>query len=175
MARFEGNPILEPIRHHQWESRYVYNPAVIHIGGLVHIFYRAQGDDLISRLGYASSKDGYHIDERLPYPVFEPATSYEKRGCEDPRLTNLEGKCFMTYTAYGDIYQIGITNISVENILTKRWEWGERTFPFPNVKNKNAVIFPRRVSDRYVMCHRLDPSITSHTPKTSGHGTVTNR
>ena len=110
-------------------------------------------------MGYASSRDGYHIDERLPFPVFVPATSYEKRGCEDPRLTDIEGRCVMTYTAYGDIYQIGITSISIENILEKRWEWGERTFPFPNVKNKNAVIFPRRVGDRYVMCHRLDPSI----------------
>jgi len=117
------------------------------------------GDDMISRLGYASSEDGYHIDERLPHPIFEPSVPYEKHGCEDPRLTKLEGKIFMTYTAYGNIYQIGITSISIENILDKRWEWRERFFPFPNVRNKNAVIFPRKIRDRYVMCHRLDPDI----------------
>ena len=65
----------------------------------------------------------------------------------------------MTYTAYGDIYQIGITNIPIENILERRWEWGERYFPFPNMKNKNAVIFPRKINGRYVMFHRLDPDI----------------
>lgn len=159
MGRFEGNPILKPVRHHPWESRYVFNPAVIRLGGRVHIFYRAMGEDMISRLGYASSKDGYHIDERLQHPVFEPTVPNEKHGCEDPRLTELEGKCVMTYTAYGDIYQIGITSISIKNILMKRWEWGERFYPFPNVRNKNAVIFPRRVDDRYVMYHRLDPAI----------------
>jgi len=159
MVRFEGNPILKPIKHHRWESRCVFNPAVIQLGGRVHILYRALGEDMVSRLGYASSGDGYHIDERLPRPVFEPAVPNEKHGCEDPRLTALEGKCVMTYTAYGDIYQIGITTISIENILKKRWEWGERFFPFPNVRNKNAVIFPRRINDRYVMCHRLDPNI----------------
>ena len=159
MNRFEGNPILKPIKHHNWESRRVFNPAVIHLGGRVHILYRAMGDDTISRLGYVSSSDGYHIDERLQHPVFEPTVPREKHGCEDPRLTELEGKCVMTYTAYGDIYQIGITTISTENILEKRWEWGERFFPFPNVRNKNAVIFPRRVDGRYVMCHRLDPEI----------------
>lgn len=65
----------------------------------------------------------------------------------------------MTYTAYGDIYQIGITSIPVKNILEKRWDWGERFFPFPNVRNKNAVIFPSRVNGRYAMFHRLDPDV----------------
>jgi predicted GH43/DUF377 family glycosyl hydrolase len=159
MIRFEGNPILKPIESHPWESRYVFNPAMIRLGDRIHIFYRAMGEDMVSRLGYASSKDGYNIDERLPHPVFEPATPCEWRGCEDPRLTYLEGRCVMTYTAYGDIYQIGITSISPESILEKSWEWGERHYPFPNVRNKNAVIFPGRVGGRYAMFHRLDPDI----------------
>lgn len=158
MARFEGNPIITPVAGHPWESRMVFNAAVYH-NDRVHILYRAIGEDGVSRLGYASTWDGLNIDERLSYPVFEPATSYEKNGCEDPRITELEGRCAMTYTAYGDIYQIGITTIPRENISEKRWEWGERLYPFPNVKNKNAVIFPDRVEGRYVMLHRLDPDI----------------
>jgi len=158
MARFEGNPIIKPILDHAWESRMVFNAAVYQ-NTRVHILYRAMGEDGVSRLGYASSSDGLNIDERLPYPIFEPATSYEKNGCEDPRLTELAGRCVMTYTAYGDIYQIGITTISIEDILEKRWGWGERFFPFPNVKNKNAVVFPGRIDGRYAMLHRLDPDI----------------
>ncbi len=65
----------------------------------------------------------------------------------------------MTYTAYGDIYQIGITTISAKNVVGKKWRWGERIFPFPNIKNKNAVIFPKKIDSRYVMFHRLDPDI----------------
>jgi predicted GH43/DUF377 family glycosyl hydrolase len=159
MNRYAENPILTPLKNHIWESRNVFNPAAIHLGGRVHILYRAMGEDMISRLGYASSRDGYLIDERLPHPVFEPALPEEKYGCEDPRLTELEGRIFMTYTAYGDTYQIGITTILVESVLEKSWEWGERFFPFPNVRNKNAVIFPRKVNGFYVMCHRLDPDI----------------
>ena len=159
MVRFEGNPILKPIEAHEWESRHVFNTAMVWLGGRIHYFYRAMGKDMVSRLGYASSRDGCRVDERLPHPVFEPATSLEKYGCEDPRITVLNGRCYMTYTAYGDIYQIGITSISPEDLLGKRWEWGERFFPFPNTKNKNAVIFPRRVDGRYAMCHRLDPDI----------------
>jgi predicted GH43/DUF377 family glycosyl hydrolase len=117
------------------------------------------GDDMISRLGYASSRDGLRIDERLPYPVFEPTLRYEKYGCEDPRITLLDERCIMTYTAYGDIYQIGITTISIENLLEKKWEWGERLFPFPEVWNKNAVIFPGRINNRIAMFHRIEPDI----------------
>ena len=159
MNRFEGNPILEPIEHHPWESSCVFNAAATMFGGRIHMLYRAMGEDKISRLGYASSKDGYRFDERLPTPVFEPAGPNEKYGCEDPRLTVLEGKCVMTYTAYGDIYQIGITTISMDDFLNKRWDWGERIYPFPNVRNKNAVIFPCKINSRYLMCHRLDPDI----------------
>jgi len=159
MRRFEGNPILTPVVNHACESRVVFNPAAVYLDKRVHILYRAIGEDGVSRLGYASSSDGYHIDERLPHPVFEPALPVEKNGCEDPRLTEMEGKCIMTYTAYGDIYQIGLTAISIENMQNKKWDWEERVFPFPNIRNKNAVIFPRRVNDRYLMCHRLDPDI----------------
>jgi predicted GH43/DUF377 family glycosyl hydrolase len=159
MTRLKSNPILEPIQDHPWESECVFNPAMVCIDNKIHIFYRAIGEDRISRIGYASTNNGYQIEERLPYPVFKPINSYEKYGCEDPRLTPFDGWCAMTYTAYGDIYQIGITTISFENILNKKWEWGERLYPFPNIKNKNAVIFPRRIQEKYVMLHRLEPNI----------------
>jgi predicted GH43/DUF377 family glycosyl hydrolase len=84
MNRFRGNPILAPQPKNAWESRMVFNAAAIYAKGKVHLVYRAMGNDGVSRLGYASSSDGYHIDERLPAPVFEPSTHVEKYGCEDP-------------------------------------------------------------------------------------------
>ncbi len=159
MVRFEGNPILEPIEDHPWESRYVFNTAMIGLGGRIHYFYRAMGEDKVSRIGYASSEDGCHIDLRLPNPVFEPSCSLEKYGCEDPRLTLIGDRYVMTYTAYGDIFQVGITSISSADILKMNWAWGERRFPFPNTWNKNAVVFPRMIGGRYVMLHRHEPAI----------------
>ncbi|MBC8223680.1 glycosidase [Candidatus Bathyarchaeota archaeon] len=159
MARFEGNPILKPIKDHPWESKYVFNTAMISLGGRIHYFYRAMGEDNVSRLGYASSEDGCHIDVRHPYPVFEPSCPLEKYGCEDPRMTLIGDMYVMTYTAYGDIFQVGITSISSEDILEMNWAWGERRFPFPNTWNKNAVIFPRMIDGRYVMLHRHEPDI----------------
>jgi predicted GH43/DUF377 family glycosyl hydrolase len=164
MKRFQGNPILEPIGTHGWESRRVFNAAVFSSEKRIHILYRAMGDDNISRLGYASSSDGYQIDERLPFPVFEPTSDLEKNGCEDPRLTLFNNRLIMAYTAFGtyscqDVYQVSLTSIAVEDFLTKRWVWGERFLVFPGIRNKDALIFPKKFDEQYVMFHRLEPDI----------------
>lgn len=159
MARFKGNPILGPVPDSSWESKYVFNPAMFEVGGRIHFFYRAMGEDMISRLGYASSSDGYKIDERLNVPVFEPLNPCEFRGVEDPRVTIMGTSCIMTYTAYGEIPQVGITSISVNDVLEKKWVWRNRIYPFPGVINKNASLFPRKIREDYVLFHRLDPNI----------------
>jgi len=116
MKRFQSNPILEPVGTNKWESRRVFNAAILNFDKKIHILYRAMGHDGISRLGYAASSDGYHIDERLHVPIFEPANDAEKDGCEDPRLTMLDDTLVMAYTAYGNyscqgVYQVSLTSI----------------------------------------------------------------
>ena len=98
MKRFKGNPILEPIGKHPWESRLVFNAAVVSINNQIHLLYRAIGNDHVSRIGYALSSDGYNIDERFPDPVFSPAVDTELEGCEDPRLTLINGNLHLVYT-----------------------------------------------------------------------------
>jgi predicted GH43/DUF377 family glycosyl hydrolase len=159
MARYKGNPILKPNLQNKWESKYVFNPAMFELGDKIHFIYRAMGEDMVSRLGYASSNNGYSITERLNYPILIPSNSFEKRGCEDPRITVMEEICVMTYTAFSDIPQIAITTISHQDILEKKWNWSERIYPFPFTTNKNAVVFPQKIEDNYVMLHRIDPNI----------------
>lgn len=163
MKRFRGNPILKPTSVHSWESRAVFNVAVLYLSDKVHILYRAVGNDGVSRLGYASSSDGYNIEERLSSPVFEPANFLEKDGCEDPRLTLFDEQCIMAYTAVRDLvsntYQIALTSIEVDNFMNKKWNWGERSTPFPGVRNKDATILPRKINGRYILFHRVEPDI----------------
>lgn len=163
MKRFRGNPILEPVPGHYWETRMVFNAAALHAGEKVHILYRAMGDDGVSRLGYASSSDGYVIDKRQPEPAFAPSNSNENLGCEDPRLTLMDGECLMTYTAFRNhpmnAFQISLTKISLEDLLSSNWNWGHRWLPFQGIHNKNAVIFPRKIHGRYVMYNRIDPDL----------------
>jgi predicted GH43/DUF377 family glycosyl hydrolase len=164
MKRFRGNPILRPVGANGWESRRVFNSAVLNVDKRIHILYRAMGDDNVSRLGYAASSDGYNIDVRLPIPVFEPACVEEKDGCEDPRLTLLDDRLVMAYTAFGNydsqwVYQVSLTSIATEDFLSKRWMWSKRWLIFPGIRNKDAVVFPRRFDGKYILFHRLEPDI----------------
>ena len=164
MERFSDNPILRPIEEHAWESRQVFNAAAICLEGKVHLLYRAMGNDNISRLGYATSLDGYTIKERFEKPVFEPVSDIEKDGCEDPRLSEVEGQLVMTYTALREdthlqIYQIALTTIAKDDFINRRWNWQTRKLPFPGIRNKDAVIFPQKIGGRYVMLHRIEPDL----------------
>jgi predicted GH43/DUF377 family glycosyl hydrolase len=110
MKRFIHNPILEPIKSNDWESQAVFNAAAVYSNGLVHLVYRAIGADNVSRLGLATSNDGFTIKERFDVPVFNPVNHAKRDGCEDPRLTVIGNECLMAHSIpkprFPVIYQI---------------------------------------------------------------------
>jgi predicted GH43/DUF377 family glycosyl hydrolase len=167
LTRYRDNPILKPIKEHYWESRYVLNAAAIRINGLIYILYRAFGDDEVSRIGLAIS-DGYRILERLPEPVFSPADEKEEKGCEDPRVVIIGNELYMLYTAYnGVIAQIAAASISLDDFLHRRFDrWQRKGLAFEDIWDKDAIIFPEKINGRYVIYHRIEPSIwVSHLDK----------
>jgi len=161
LVRSPYNPILTPIADHDWESKYVLNCGAIRINGDVHIFYRAVGEDGVSRLGLALSKNGLRVDERLPEPVFIPAHASETMGCEDPRLVAIDQRVYMLYTAYdGVIPQIALASIDQDDLIHRRWQhWHRHGLVFPGFTNKDAVLFPERFNGKLAMYHRIAPSI----------------
>ena len=110
------NPIMEPSsdqlffcplgkKEVKWEERNVLNPSAIVKDGKVYLIYRAQDNDMTSRLGLAISEDGLHfIKQQAPvlYPDSDSMQQYEwKGGVEDPRIVEGEnGTYIMTYTSY---------------------------------------------------------------------------
>jgi len=161
LVRFAGNPVLESIKEHAWESKYVLNPGAIKLNGKVYLVYRAVGEDDVSRLGLAASEDGFEFVERLEEPIFEPQGKSEEKGCEDPRLTLIGDRIYMLYTAYnGLIAQIALASISVDDFLDYRWAaWRRHGLLFPGSANKNAALFPDRVDEQFTMLHRVEPHI----------------
>ncbi len=164
-TRFAGNPIITPVVELEWETLGTFNPAAIYLDGKVHIIYRAQGRDGTSVLGYASSTDGLHIDEKLDYPIYVPREDFEKKtsdtgnsGCEDPRITQIGNRLYMTYTAYDGRTspRVAMTSITVENFLKKNWNWEKpRLISPPGVDDKDACIMERVNGKGYVAFHRL--------------------
>jgi predicted GH43/DUF377 family glycosyl hydrolase len=168
MARFEGNPIIAPIKEHSWESKYTFNAGAILIDEKVHILYRAMGDDDTSVLGYACSSDGLHIDERLDHPVYLPREGFEWKhhsgfsGCEDPRLTRIDDTIYMCYTAYDGTNppRIALTTIKVGDFVQKNWNWSKpKLISAPGMDNKDSCIVSGKIDSKYVVFHRLPPCI----------------
>jgi predicted GH43/DUF377 family glycosyl hydrolase len=168
LRKFGENPIIQPIPQHPWESQATFNPAAVYEGGKVHIIYRAMSEDNTSVLGYASSKDGVHIDERLPEPIYVPREDFEKKaapgnsGCEDPRITKIGDRFYMCYTAFDakNPTRVALTSIKVEDFLRKQWNWKKPILISPpGIDDKNACILPEKVDGKYVIFHRIHPCI----------------
>jgi predicted GH43/DUF377 family glycosyl hydrolase len=98
LTRTPAQPLLSP-QGSGWESKAVFNPAVVWDGQQYRMLYRAQDGRGVSRLGLATSNDGVTF-QREPEPVFVPEGPGEAGGVEDPRLIRLGDQYLLTYTAY---------------------------------------------------------------------------
>jgi len=148
LKKFLQNPILKPRKENDWESKLVFNPAAVYHNGLVHLLYRAVGDDNISRIGYAISDNGFEFF-RLDKPVFTPRGILESKGCEDPRLVYLDNRFYMTYTSYS-AHGARISLASTHNFI----QWERYGIVLPEIDDKDAVLFPGKIKGKYVMFHR---------------------
>lgn len=174
LAKSSENPIIVPKSENEWEAWQTFNPGVILLNDKVHFLYRAIGEDGISRLGYAMSRDGLTIDERLSYPVYEHKIgkrtfniySYFSGGswggAEDPRIVQVdeEDTLYMTYTACDNGLRVGLTSIKINDFLNKKWEWKPPVLISPPGEvHKNWVIFPEKINGKYAILHSINPEI----------------
>ncbi|ETB64181.1 TPA: hypothetical protein DIC38_00290 [Candidatus Nomurabacteria bacterium] len=183
LERSIKNPILIP-RSYSWESQAVFNPAVVLSNKIFHLFYRALGDDGISRIGYASSKDGVNFYNRLSYPVYflseaeetkahwpftSPARALYDRdlyksgggwgGCEDPRGVLIDGEVYLTLNIFNGWNNLGVafTSIKEEDLLKKKWNWKSLKYlSHTGDRQKNWMLFPEKINDKFVVFHNLD-------------------
>jgi predicted GH43/DUF377 family glycosyl hydrolase len=169
LTRYPGNPILKPILELEWQAQAVFNPAAVYEDGKVHIAYRAQSFNGTSYVGYASSKDGIHIDENLDYPIYEPREVFEQKdhnignsGCEDPRLTKIGDRFYIVYTAYDgkNPPRVAMSSISIKDFLNKEWHWDRPRLVSPaGVDDKDACIVAGKKEGTYLAFHRLSDAI----------------
>ncbi|OGD86848.1 hypothetical protein A2164_01355 [Candidatus Curtissbacteria bacterium RBG_13_35_7] len=183
IKKLKENPLIAPIINNFWESKATFNPAAAYEKNKVHLIYRAIGEDDVSVLGYASSIDGVNFDYRHAQPVYTPRESFESSspysgkggigsqyvsgggcygGCEDPRITKIEGKYYMTYVAYNGWShpRVALTSIDEVDFENKNWQWEKPVLiSKPNIVDKNACILPEKINGKYVIFHRVYPDI----------------
>ncbi|MEI8328136.1 MAG: hypothetical protein WCG02_03290 [Candidatus Taylorbacteria bacterium] len=168
VKRFPGNPIISPRNGLFWEMNGTINPAAIDIDNKVHILYRAVSDKNVSTMGYAISHDGYTVSERPDKPIYMGRAPFETNGsgnncgCEDARITEIDGRLYITYSGYdGMTPRVVVSSIAKNDFLEKRWgAWAspEAITP-PGIPDKDAVILPEKVNGKYMVIHRVNDSI----------------
>jgi len=182
LCRSSNNPVLKPLPVH-WEAMAVLNPAALVADGKVHLLYRALGMDGVSRLGYAASKDGIYFDERIPYPVYVASnprklTMFQRRydpvlypsggswgGCEDPRITEIEERVYVTYNAFDgwDFIRVAVTSLSKEDFISGKWNWSTpHLLSRPGERHKNWVLFPEKINGKFAVLHNINGKDNDH-------------
>jgi beta-1,2-mannobiose phosphorylase / 1,2-beta-oligomannan phosphorylase len=169
LRRYKGNPIIKPAFELSWQALAVYNPAAIYENGMVHILYRSQSVDGTSGVGYATSKDGIHIDENLDVPIYMPREPFELKfhqqgnsGCEDPRISRIGDRYYMLYTAYDGVGhpRVAMTSILVEDFLNRKWKWELPILISPaEADDKDACFVKREGNPNILAFHRLGREI----------------
>ena len=100
LRKSDKNPIIIPRQGKEWEINGTFNPGATIDRGTIHLLYRAVDTNMISNIGYVQTRNGVEINFRSSDPVLSPLAEYEEFGCEDTRITNFDGKFYITYTAY---------------------------------------------------------------------------
>ena len=169
LKRSKKGPILLPTNN-TWENRYVFNPAVFELNEQIHLLYRAQGDDMVSRLGLARLGKADAVVERSSDPVFapDPSSEYEVLGVEDPRVTKIGDKYYILYTAashYPEIVEFDKAHKRPEHWRVRVSLAYTRDFHsftrygvvIGHIDSKDAALFPELINDNYLMVHRVIP------------------
>ena len=160
--RYVNNPILT-YKDVPYHAALVFNAGVTKLNNRYVMVFRNDFGDFTAQkltgtnLGFAASKDGVHWHV-LPDPCFTHAAQLYHQLSQkddfirayDPRLTVIEGRCYMTFaldTKHGVLGGIAVTD-NFED-----WELLSITSP----DNRNLALFPERINDQFVRLERPMP------------------
>jgi len=101
----------------------------------------------ISHLRLAHSADGinFEIEDRAS---IAPANEYESFSIEDPRVSFIDGTYYITYVG---VSPFGVTTCLIS---TKNFSTFERHGVIFCPDNKDVVLFPARINDKFYALHR---------------------
>ena len=153
VKRFKENPLISPDTGEKWEDFSTFNASPFKKGDKIHLLYRAvsekmerEGEKLrVSSIGHAVSEDGIHFKERKQ--LIKPEKEWEKFGCEDPRVTKIDGKYYIFYTALSK-YPFTADGIKVGVAITEDFKSFEK-HPVTTFNSKAMALFPEKVNGKY--------------------------
>jgi predicted GH43/DUF377 family glycosyl hydrolase len=113
-----------------------------------------KGRDYLSTMSHirlARSKDGinFTVEDR---PFIYPVDESERYGCEDARVTFIDGKYYINFTVVsGDSWSTALA-------VTEDFKTLDRKGIIFHPENKDVAIFPEKVNGKYIALHRPNNS-----------------
>jgi predicted GH43/DUF377 family glycosyl hydrolase len=155
VQRFKNNPILKPNKNQSWEAEAVFNGCPIQKGNKTFLLYRAvslshyhtlaKTNLQVSDIGIAESKDGFNFHNRKRFII--PEQEWEKFGCEDPRVTKLNNKYYIFYTALGS-WPARAESIRVGLAISKGLETIQEKHLITPFNAKAMALFPEKINGK---------------------------
>jgi len=163
--RVSNQPLLSP--SNGWSQFGLFNPTAIKKESKTVLLFRAQDLKQTSRIGYAESADGVHFNVRSE-PVLSPEADYEKAGgVEDPRVVEIQGTYYLTYTGY-DLHSAQLCLATSTDLI----HWERKGVIMPAYRGtwntqwtKSGAIVPEKINGKWWMYYlgtRKDPDGQSH-------------
>lgn len=112
----------------------------------------------VSSCRVARSRDGRTIDRIEDYGLY-PELDYEAYGVEDPRITPLDGKYYITYVA------VSPHGAATALASTSDFRTYERHGIIFSPENKDVVLFPEKIGGEYWALHRPNPNTHFSNPE----------
>jgi len=155
IERHKHNPILVPDNAQSWEAEAVFNGCPVKKGKNIFLLYRALSKPhyhtsarmqlMISDIGIARSTDGIHFSDRKRFII--PQYPWERYGCEDPRVTKLNGKYYTFYTALS-AYPFRAEGIKVGLAISNNLEHIEKKRLITPFNAKGMALFPELIDGK---------------------------
>ena len=155
IQRSKDNPILKPNRGQSWEAEAVFNGCPAKAGNKIYLLYRAlsqphyhtsaQTRMMVSDIGIAESNDGVHFENRRRFIV--PELEWERFGCEDPRVTKLDNKYYIFYTALSQ-YPFRAEGIKVGLAISKNLKTIEEKHLVTPFNAKGMALFQEKIQGK---------------------------
>ena len=150
LIRWKRNPILT-LEDVPYRCNTVFNGTPVRVNGRYYLIIRVEGQQGYSFFALAHSGDGLHFEiERAPclMPAHEePWKTWEENGIEDPRLTTIDGRHYVMYTA------VSRHGHYIALAETEDFREYHRVAIVSEPGNKDGVLFPEKINGLYA---RLD-------------------
>ncbi len=136
----------------------VHNAGVIKTNEKYIMLFRSHLFNGRSIIGIAESKNGINF-KALSKPFLTPEKNgifkdYEEFGVEDPRITKIKDYFYITYSAYSS------HGVRIALAKTKDFTDIERIALITQADNRNIVLFPEKIKDKYVRLDRPHSEIS---------------